>query len=256
MHRKRSLAHPGEAEERTLTPQHTRGHHGRHAPPLSLPCLRPGRTTWRGEEAGGPTGARTGGATGGPRRGLVALSRGGGGRTQGRRRRPTRTHPPPHSAHRVARKRATRRGRSPGEGARDGGRHRGVPRATAGARVPGARPRARLGLGASHNPGRAGAGKGAPGTTGAPRPQPFFPWAACGARKLPRGGKRTVAGLRSVRQEGLGVSPVLSRGGKQAHRRLHLGGRRARGTGPAREPPAARTPRGGREAQRHPGGGD
>ena len=45
----------------------------------------------------------------------------------------------------------------PGGEARSGGRRRGVPRAAAGARIPGARPRARLGLGASR-PDRAKAG--------------------------------------------------------------------------------------------------
>lgn len=73
--------------------------------------------------------------------------------------------PPPHAAREPTRGalprtrnaagpwRATRRGRNPGGGARGGGRRRGVPRVTAGARVPGARPRARLGLGASRPDG-------------------------------------------------------------------------------------------------------
>ncbi|XP_044092057.1 collagen alpha-1(I) chain-like, partial [Neovison vison] len=56
------------------------------------------------------------------------------------------------------RARGTQRGVAATRGkARSGGRRRGVPRAAAGARVPGARPRARLGLGASR-PDRAKAG--------------------------------------------------------------------------------------------------
>ncbi|XP_059003419.1 collagen alpha-1(I) chain-like [Mustela lutreola] len=58
------------------------------------------------------------------------------------------------------RARGTQRGVAATRGkARSGGRRRGVPRAAAGARVPGARPRARLGLGASR-PDRAKAPRG------------------------------------------------------------------------------------------------
>lgn len=136
-------------------------------------------------------------------------------------------------------------------------RHRGVPRATAGARVPGARPRARLGLGASHRTPPAGPGKpGRPGrgtgTTAGPAtptsPLRFFsPHGPRAAReRAPREGKPWRA-FPAQHRKGLGVFLSLHRF------RLHLGGRRARVRNPAKKPPAAHNTPGGAQ---HPGGGD
>lgn len=182
----------------------------------------------------------------------------GGGKDAGERiRRPTRhkkAHPhtgrrpaPLHPHAQGGRGSGARDAARPQPGGRSARRREGTAASrgpTAGARVPGARPRARLGLGASQQ-NQPPAGPGGAGD-GDPNPPLFFsPWAACGARELPREEKKPWRALSSTGQKGLGSFSL--------HRfRLHLGGRRARARALRGNPQPRATPRGAQ----HPGGGD
>lgn len=122
---------------------------------------------------------------------------------------PTKTPAENHTPPATTRARGTQCGAAATRGeARSGGRRRGVPRAAAGARIPGAQPRARLGLGASR-PDRAKGGPGSPAGSGGgpaarapdarprdrerrgPRPDPLRPPPGARRRDQRRSGSAT-----------------------------------------------------------------
>ncbi|XP_044924365.1 translation initiation factor IF-2-like [Mustela putorius furo] len=147
---------------------------------------------------------------------------------------------------RPTRARGTQRGVAATRGkARSGGRRRGVPRAAAGARVPGARPRARLGLGASR-PDRAKAGiAGGEGREGAgadPGREAVHhngstPASGTGPRPSPNTQPRATPRPRAAR----GISPQRSRGGHGPQRELSSLPFSRAGPPPAPAPPPPHT---------------
>lgn len=133
------------------------------------------------------------------------------------------------------RARGTRRGAAATRGeARSGGRRRGVPRAAAGARVPGARPRARLGLGASRPDRAKGRDRRRGGRGGCgPRTRGGGPGGVTGERARPPGRPRSPPGARRRDRRRSGSGPSPNPDGPT---------RPARGAGPRHHTPPTHSP--------------